>query len=189
MEWFGSKNPQLLKAGGTLAVISQNETQNLLKYMKIKLLTAVIFLFCAQIFAQNNLKKISYANLKIEVPQNYDSESEFEISGDIFKANWKYLPENTIKEDYQIFFERTEGDTDIKILEKVSFLSSRATLTGKKYYLKHGVEIKPNNKFHYEIVAYGIVNNQPLVLTMYFKNNPKLNSDLDELMKIFISFE
>jgi hypothetical protein len=157
--------------------------------MKNRLLTVVIFLFCVQIFAQNNLKKISYANLEIEVPQNYDSESEFEISSDIFKANWKYLPEETLKENYQIFFERTEGNTDIQILEKVSFLSSGATLNGKKYYLKHGVEIKANNKFHYEIVAYGIVNNQPLVLTMYFKNNPKLNSDLDKLMKIFILFK
>ncbi len=26
MEWFGNKNPQLLKAGGTLAVITSNYT-------------------------------------------------------------------------------------------------------------------------------------------------------------------
>ncbi|MEW5677228.1 hypothetical protein ABGT15_13015 [Flavobacterium enshiense] len=157
--------------------------------MKIKFLTAIFFFFCAQIFAQNNFKKVSYANLDIGVPQNYESDSEFEISSNIFKARWKYLTEKTLKENYQIFFERTEGDTDVKILEKVNFISSGGKLTGKKYYLKHGVKINNNEKFHYEIVAYGIVNNQPLILTMYFKNNPNQNSDFNDLMKKFILFK
>jgi len=75
-----------------------------------------------------------------------------------------------------------EGQLNPSKVSEVNFISNGAKFTGKKFLLEKA-ELK------YRIIAYGIVNKQPLVLNLGFKTEPKQNSDFDDLIIKFIRFE
>ena len=82
---------------------------------------------------------------------------------------------------YQII-KQFEDQTKAKEISEISFLSNGSIFKGKIYKIK-------NTNLIYKVLASGIVNNQPLVLNLSFKNEPKLNTDFDQLMQNFIKLK
>ena len=149
--------------------------------MKVKLLVPIIFLGFLNAFAQ--VKTVNYAQTQIEVPENYYSESEFEIKSDNFSAQWIYLSGEIFSKNMQLdIIKQFEGQLKPDEVTEINFVSSGAKFTGKKLLLSKA-DLK------YRIIAFGIINKQPLVINLGFKNEPKQNSEFDDLIIKFIKFE
>ena len=149
--------------------------------MKLKILFVIILFKCFNSFAQ--IKTINYAQTEIELPKSYSAESEFKIKSDNFYAQWIYLSGEMFSKNMQLnIMKQFEGQLKPSEVTEVNFISNGAKFTGKKFLLEKA-ELK------YRIIAYGIVNRQPLVLNLGFKNEPKQNSDFDDLIIKFIRFE
>ena len=152
--------------------------------MKFKI-TLITFIFiCLNSYSQNTIiKKVNYADIEIEVPANYIANSEYEIENDNFSAQWLYLSKVMFDQNvqYQII-KQFEDQTKAKEISEISFLSNGSIFKGKIYKIK-------NTNLKYKVLASGIVNNQPLVLNLSFKNEPKLNTDFDQLMQNFIKLK
>jgi hypothetical protein len=152
--------------------------------MKFKI-TLITFIFiCLNTYSQNTIiKKVNYANIEIEVPANYIANSEYEIENDNFSAQWLYLSKEMFDQNvhYQLI-KQFEDQTNAKEISEISFLSNESIFKGKIYKIK-------NTNLKYKVLASGIVNNQPLVLNLSFKNEPKSNTDFDQLMQNFIKLK
>lgn len=124
-----------------------------------------------------------YANIEIEIPANYKANSEFEIENDKFSAQWLYLSKEMFEQQVQNqIIKQFEEQTQAKEISVMNFTSNGVMFKGKKYKLK-------NTDLKFKVLASGIINNQPLVLNLSFKNEPKSNADLDQLMQNFIKIE
>jgi hypothetical protein len=152
--------------------------------MKLKI-TLIAFIFiCLNTYSQNTIiKKVNYANIEIEVPINYKANSEFEIENDNFSAQWLYLSKEMFEQQIQNqIIKQFEDQTQAKEISVISFKSNGVIFKGRKYKLK-------DSDLKFKVLASGIINNQPLVLNLSFKNEPKSNADLDQLMQNFIKIE
>lgn len=152
--------------------------------MKIKLITVFLFFTSLNILGQETpIKKVLYAGAKIKVPSNYKATSEYEIENDSFVASWLYLPKEMFPKNIQEQINKQiQNQTQIDSISAINFISGGGMFTGIKYI------DKSNSKYKYKIIATGIANEQPLMLSMGFVNNPKSNDDFDELMLKFIKF-
>ena len=152
--------------------------------MKLNI-TLIAFIFiCLNTYSQNTIiKKVIYANIEIEIPANYKANSEFEIENDKFSAQWLYLSKEMFEQQVQNqIIKQFEKQTQAKEISVMNFTSNGVMFKGKKYKLK-------NTDLKFKVLASGIINNQPLVLNLSFKNEPKSNADLDQLMQNFIKIE
>jgi hypothetical protein len=152
--------------------------------MKLNI-TLIAFIFiCLNTYSQNTIiKKVIYANIEIEIPANYKANSEFKIENDKFSAQWLYLSKEMFEQQVQNqIIKQFEEQTQAKEISVMNFTSNGVMFKGKKYKLK-------NTDLKFKVLASGIINNQPLVLNLSFKNEPKSNADLDQLMQNFIKIE
>ena len=152
--------------------------------MKLNI-TLIAFIFiCLNTYSQNTIiKKVIYANIEIEIPANYKANSEFEIENDKFSAQWLYLSKEMFEQQVQNqIIKQFEKQTQAKEISVMNFTSNGVMFKGKKYKLK-------NTDLKFKVLDSGIINNQPLVLNLSFKNEPKSNADLDQLMQNFIKIE
>jgi hypothetical protein len=152
--------------------------------MKIKTTLIALFFICSITYSQNSkVKKVNYASIEIDVPQNYNANSEYEIENDNFSAQWLYLSKEMFDQNIQNqIIKQFEDQTKAKEITEISFSSHGSIFNGKIYKLN-------NTDLKYKVLASGIINNQPLVLNLSFKNEPKSNRDLDILMQNFIKFK
>lgn len=152
--------------------------------MKIKTTLIALFFIYSITYSQNSkVKKVNYASIEIDVPQNYIANSEYEIENDNFSAQWLYLSKEMFDQNIQNqIIKQFEDQTKAKEITEISFSSHGSMFNGKIYKLN-------NTDLKYKVLASGIINNQPLVLNLSFKNEPKSNRDLDILMQNFIKFK
>ena len=152
--------------------------------MKLKItLIALIFIYSITYSQNKTVNKVNYANIEIDVPQNYKANSEYEVENDNFSAQWLYLSKEMFDQNIQNqIIKQFEDQTKAKIISEISFSSNGSIFYGKIYTID-------NTNLKFKIVASGIINNQPLVLNLSFKSQPKSNKDLDLLMQNFIKFK
>ena len=152
--------------------------------MKVKLILFALMMAGLNVSAQT---KPNYANLEITIPANYtvnDLPESTELTSSAYTAQWRNLP-NILYENnvHRQIIKKWEDETHGRFISAISFTSKGAKMTGKLYQLKVKEGIR------YKIFAYGVVNSQPVVLNLGFEKMPRQNSDLDELMRNFITFE
>lgn len=151
----------------------------------------LIFLFFLLTFTFSNLfgqtseiKKVKYARTEIEVPTDYNAKDEYSIENNLFSAQWLYLTKEMVEQGVnKQIIEQFEGQLKYSKSTSVEFISNGGQFSGKKYQLKGDTKMK------FRILALGSVDGQPLVLNLGFKDDPKSDEKLDELMKKFIQFK
>ena len=72
-----------------------------------------------------------------------------------------------------------ENQIDFKKSSNIKFISNGGDFSGKMY------QVNKNKEFKFRILAFGIVNDQPLVLNLGFKENPESIELSDGLVKTF----
>ena len=132
--------------------------------------------------AQEKVEKLQYAKTEIIVPEKCSAKSEFEILGcDGFSAQWLFLNEEMVKQkvDEQLM-KQIGQQLEYKTKKPIHFLSQNQKFTGTKYKMKNG---------NVRIIAFGKVDEIPLVLNLGFNKDPEKNINLTEFEKKFIIFE
>ena len=124
-------------------------------------------------------KEVDYAGTKIVLARNLKSNAENEIQSNVFYAKWYISKRETLTGIIDSFEKEVKGNE----LGKVIFLSKNSEFTGIKY------SCKTCPKFKFKILAFGKINNELIVLNLWFINNPKTNTDLDKLAHNFITFK
>lgn len=142
----------------------------------------VLLVIVFQFFNACAPKKLNYAKIKIEVPNNYKLSSEYQIENDNFSAQWIYLPGESFSKNMQIELNNQyKSQFKLRYINDINFISCGENFIGKKYYLE-------NAPLKYRIYAYGIINKKLVILNLGFKNNPENDKDFDDLMRKFITF-
>ena len=141
----------------------------------------MLFLLTSICFGQSEKQtSVEYAGNIIEIPKDYKSKTEYDISGNGFRATWMYFPAGiNIQDISNQITTQFESQLPLTDAKDISFLSSNSEFKGKQYLL--------DNK-SYVILGFGKINNQPLFLNMSFEKEPKSNNDFDELIKKFIVY-
>jgi 5-enolpyruvylshikimate-3-phosphate synthase len=151
--------------------------------MKTSLLFISLLSFgFSNLFGQSTeIKTVKYARTEIEVPAEYHANDEYSIESNFFSAQWLYLTKEMIDQGVnKQIMEQFEGQLKYSKSTNVYFVSNGGQFSGNKY------QIKGDSKSKYRILAFGSVDGQPLVLNLGFRDDPKSEEKLDELMKKFI---
>jgi hypothetical protein len=93
--------------------------------------TRIVLLFILfQLFNACALKKINYAKIKIEVPNNYKKSSEYQIENDNFSAQWIYLPGESFSKNMQIELNNQyKSQIKLRYINDINFISCVFTNT------------------------------------------------------------
>lgn len=99
--------------------------------MKSILLSILLFLSIG-IFAQQKIEKLQYAKTLIEVPENCNAKSEYEIMDcNGFSAQWLFLNEEMVNQKVQDqLFKQIEQQFDYKSKKIIKFLSQNQPFEG-----------------------------------------------------------
>lgn len=148
------------------------------------LLSLLAFAFSNLYAQQSKIKTVHYAQTEIVVPAEYTANDDYSIANNLFSAQWLYLSKEMVEKGVEKqIIQQFQNQLNYSSSTNVSFISNGGQFSGKKYHLKGSPKMK------FRILAFGQVNGQPLVLNLGFKDNPKSNEKLDELMKKFITYQ
>lgn len=139
--------------------------------------------FCNLFGQDTEIKKVHYAKTEIDVPTDYTAKDEYSIENNFFSAQWLYLSKEMVEQGVEKqIIHQFEGQLKYSKSTSVNFISNGGQFSGKKY------QLNGDNKMKFRILAFGQVDGQPLVLNLGFKDDPKSNEKLDELMRKFITY-
>ena len=148
----------------------------------IKYIFVLSLLFNMNVFAQEKIVNLSYANKEIAIPENCSTKSEFEIIDcNGFSAQWLYLTEEMVKKGVveQLQFQIAQ-QIDFKKKKNIVFISQKQKFKGIQYELRNGT---------FRIIGFGRINEMPLILNLGFQKEPKNNADLSLFEKEFFSLD
>ena len=153
----------------------------------MKNISILILLFLTlNSFAQitEKIDSLNYAGIKIIVPEECTAKSQYELlecNGN--SIQWLYLNQEMLKSvPDQIIAQFTQQQNTQK-QGKIKLVSFGQELEGIKFKRKN------SNKTNFTLVAYGIVNNQPLLINISTNKEISENSDLDEFLSRIIQFK
>ncbi|CAM4448753.1 hypothetical protein [Flavobacterium terrigena] len=149
--------------------------------MKSIFLTILLY-SSIQLFAQQKIEKLQYAETLIEVPKNCTAKSEYEILDcNGFSAQWLFFNEEMVKQKInEQIFKQIEGQFDYKSKKSITFFSQNQPFEGFVYNMKNGSS---------RIIGFGKVNEIALLLNLGFQKEPKNNDELTLFEKNFITFK
>ncbi len=140
-----------------------------------------LILLSFEVFSQQTVKQLQYANTLITAPENCNINSEYEIIDcNGFSAQWLFLNNEMIQNKvHEQILAQIAQQIEYKSKKSIKFLSQNQPFEGIAYRIKNGT---------YRIVGFGTVDEIPLVLNLGFDREPKNNGDLKEFEKNFIHF-
>ena len=153
--------------------------------MKRLITVTILFFISFYSFGQKEgFKKVQYAKTEITVPADYFAKDEYSLENDNFSAQWLYLNKEMVEQGVaDQISKQFEDQIKFSKATDIQFTSNNGVFNGKKY------ELKNNKKLKYRIIAFGTVDDQPLILNMGFKTDPESSNGSDELMKKFIQMK
>jgi hypothetical protein len=148
-----------------------------------KFLIIFLVLFATTAFAQENkpVDSVEFCTVKYKVPKDGVAKFPTEIKGDNYRMIWLYMkPElfKTLPEQFigQLGAQMSEFN---KVPVTVYLLNKQAT--GYK------ISFKKDNELHHQIIAYGVVNGQPVLVQLSLNTEPKTNNDIPEFPRQIVS--
>jgi hypothetical protein len=151
-----------------------------------RIITFTILVFISfYSFGQNEgFRKVQYAKTEIAVPAGYFAKDEYSLGNDNFSAQWLYLNKEMVEQGVaDQISKQFEDQIKFSKATDIQFISNNGVFKGKKY------ELKNNKKLKYKVIAFGYVDDQPLILNMGFKTDPELSESYDDLIKKFIQLK
>lgn len=153
--------------------------------MKYYLTTILIFL-ALTIQAQNNemISEVNFAGEQIRVPENCSTDSEYAlVDCEGTSVQWLYLNEQMLGEVVEQYTIQTGAQHGVRNIGQITIRTFNSELKGDTFERKHADGIS------YNILASGIVNEQPLLLNIVSDKEPKDTEDLSPFLKSFIQIE
>ena len=128
----------------------------------------IIFLFAiaGSAFGQesNQIDSLSFCGKKYKIPEGCKAESEYQMECDTFSIQWLYMNDAMLKAmPDRVVAQLEEQMKDFKKEPITPFLSGTKVMGYKVSYTI-------NRNPLYQIIAYGVVNNQPVLLQLLCGN-------------------
>lgn len=144
-----------------------------------------ILLVCSSLipFAQTNSDSISICKISLKVPDSITVNSEYEIRGKDFSMNWLYMEKNLLDTVPKLF------------VNQMAQKQQKFSKTPIKLFIldepANGFKISYDQENHkaYQIIAYGKVNEQPVMIQLLMQKDPKNNTALPAFVRKIIRLE
>ncbi len=153
----------------------------------MKYLPLFVFLFFMNpLFAQKEklLDSVSFCHIKYAVPSGCMAEHEYMVRCNDYTMTWLYMTEEMMS---------TMPDNAIKQLQKKMLDFKKEPIacnilgtTSRGYRVSYR---KDKGGTVYQVICYGIVNNQPVLIQLYLDNERKTNSDFPPFPQQIISIK
>ncbi|MCY2686792.1 hypothetical protein [Salinimicrobium sp. TH3] len=149
-----------------------------------KTLLLLLLLFPIILFgqAEKSIDSLNYAGIKIAVPENCIAASAYELldcNGSTIQ--WLYLNQEMLKTVPEQFITQFSSQQNFKRKSDISLKSFGFDLQGVVF------KIENQNRDMFKIIAYGTVNNQPLILNIGTDKRIKRTEDLSDFLQKLIS--
>ncbi|TYC07436.1 hypothetical protein ES677_15065 [Bizionia gelidisalsuginis] len=149
-----------------------------------KIILLIIMIIAVNSYGQTEkrIDSLSYAHMKIAVPENCQAKSEYELLDcDGITIQWIYLTAEMLKSVPSQFITQFSEQESIKKRTEFQLESYGSELNGYKFKMKN------SNGISYRLIVYGTVNNQSLLINIGTDNDIKKTSDLSEFLQKLIS--
>lgn len=124
---------------------------------------------------------LHFCGEKIPVPSGCQADSDYELMCDDFSIQWMYLEEDMLGFVPQQYVNQL--DERLKKFRKrnIKLVSLGTELEG--YLVSH----KNDKVIKYKIIGYGIINQQPVLIHLSLRNEPRDNDALPNEVKQFVT--
>ena len=161
--------------------ISFNQSINaIMKYILINLL----FMAAVSVNGQTNkeVSLLKFGSQEFTVPAGCKALSEHQVQCDHYTLGWFYMNKVMLKTAPEEFVNDLSGDLKDFKKQPISVFLYGEEVKGYKISFKN----EATQKTGYQIIAYGIVNNQAVLVQLMLDNEPRTNDDLPDLPKRII---
>jgi hypothetical protein len=117
---------------------------------------------------------------KYKVPNGCTAESEYQIKGDNYSMVWLYMTEQMLQSMPDQFVNQMAGQ--MKKFKKETITCYLLDEEVKSYKISY----KKDNGIGYQLIAYGVVNGQPVLVQLSLDNEPKTNEDIPDFPRQII---
>ena len=150
-----------------------------------KIITILFLGLTLTTFAQDKelLNELSYCGQIFKAPENCSSNSKYELSCDNYSIQWLYMNEQMLSYMPQQFIQQLEQKLKKTKKERIRCISFETEIEGYKISYKDGKQKK------YKIIAFGNINNQPVLINLSLKENPTDNEKIPEFVQQIIKLK
>lgn len=149
-------------------------------------LVLVFSLFVTGIYAQDKdikVDSLSFCGYKYVVPGGCVAESEYQVKCDNYRMVWLYMPKEMLPSMPDNLIDKMAKEMKGFKKEKISCYILAEKAEGYKITFKNKKE-----RLH-QVIVYGVVNKQPVMIQLALDKEPKRNNDLPIFPGSIISFE
>ncbi|MCX6290820.1 MAG: hypothetical protein NT126_03560 [Bacteroidetes bacterium] len=126
---------------------------------------------------QKQIDSLSFCKHKYLLPAGCKAESEYQLECDEYSMQWLYMNDAMLK---------TMPDHVVAQLQEQMRNFTKEPITPSlldNKVMGYKVSYRVNNVTLYQIIAYGVVNAQPVLLQLTLKKDPLTNNSLPEFVR------
>ena len=147
-----------------------------------KILVMLVFVIANTVSGQEpkQIDSLSFCNIKYKIPAGCKAESEYQLDCDTFSIQWLYMNDAMLKTmPEHLVGQLEEQMREFKKEPIIPYLLGNK-VTGYK------VSYKVHNVLLYQLIAYGVVKGQPVMVQFTLNKDPKTNAVIPEFVRQII---
>ena len=145
-------------------------------------LIALFFFVGTTCFGQTSTKidSLTFCHTKYKAPTGCTVESEYQVGCDNYSIVWLYMNEEMLRVMPDQFINQMAARMKKFKKEPIACYLLEKEVKGYK------ISFKKDKGTGYQLLAYGVVNGQPVIVQLSLDNEPKTNDDIPEFPRQII---
>jgi hypothetical protein len=137
-------------------------------------LTSLMILITLSALAQTAKKvdSLEFCHIKLKVPQGCAAKSKFQVKCDGYSMAWIYMTPEMLQSMPEQFVNKLPNQLKDVNTEKIQCYLFNNEVKGYK------ISFQISQGIRYQLIAYGVVNDQPVLAQLLLGNEPKTNEDI-----------
>ncbi|UII26589.1 hypothetical protein LVD15_25385 [Fulvivirga maritima] len=145
-------------------------------------LLTIILLGISPLASAQMSEDLTYCDMPLETPVGCNTKAS-EVTCDDYAVQWLYMNTLMLKSMPEQFISQMEDEFKKFSKQPIQASSFGYPLDGQKITYKH------KGHWKYKIVAYGVVNAQPVMLNISLLNDPVNNDALPDFVQVMIQLK
>lgn len=148
------------------------------------LFTFLSILIATSLFSQdqNHIDSLNFCSIKYKVPTDTKAESEYQIQAKDYSMMWTYMNEQMMAANLpEQFISQMEEQ-----MKKFKKEPMDVYLLGKKVK-GYKISFKKGSGIGYQIIGYGTINEQAVMVQLSLDNDPQATSDIPEFPRRIVT--
>ena len=118
------------------------------------------------------IDSLTFCSIKYKVPTNCTAESEYEVKCDNYSILWLYMNDQMLQFMPDQIVNQMSGRMKKFKKEPITCYLLDKEVKGYK------ISFKKDKGIGYQLIAYGVINGQPVLVQLAIDNEPKTNDDI-----------